>query len=110
MEIAVQPITTKPGNSNKTDLLTLAKAQYEVGRLVLVSDELESQFMKWQSRSENISRYLQSITGWPGQLVHYFMGLVDFGLALVAVEHFDLINQLQSENVRHWLRWLTRSY
>jgi hypothetical protein len=107
-EKAVQPVTTRPGNSQKADALKLAKAQYETGRLVLVRDELENSYVKWNSRSENLAYFVERLTGWQGRFVPYFMGIIDVALVLAAAHYLGLPHNVTSENLREWVEHLIR--
>ncbi len=67
----------KGGNGKAPDPLTVARRQYELGRLVQVRDALSDKYMAAQGRADAVAHRLRKLAGAKGRAVPYLLGLAD---------------------------------
>ncbi|OWK43788.1 hypothetical protein [Fimbriiglobus ruber] len=94
----------KPGNAAAGDTLTVAKRQYELGRLVLLRDALEVAYHGWQARADRAAKLQARLAGWKGRLVPYLFGVADVAIALTALHYLGLPHGLNASALTEWVR------
>ena len=70
-------LSYRGGNCNLPDPFSMARRQYELGRLVQVRDRLEEKHDVWENRAESCRKLRRSWLQRRGRLVPYLLGMVD---------------------------------
>ncbi len=92
-------LQTRPGNGPRPDVLTNARRQYELGRVVQARDRLEGKYVAWQTRADRAARLKARLTRWEGRTVPYLLGAADVVLVLALLGQAGLPLGLTGQNV-----------
>jgi hypothetical protein len=84
-ETLAKQMQTRPGNASHADVLTTARRQYEIGRLVQNRDRLETRYAVWQNRADRAAKLENRLANWKGRTVPYLLGVADVILVLFAL-------------------------
>lgn len=85
-ESALEQTRYRPGNGNRPDPYVAARQQYEVGRLAVQRDQVESRYMRWQRGLERLTHWVKSLREWRGRMAPYAVGVLDLASGLVVLE------------------------
>lgn len=108
-DVLAKELTQRPGNSNKPDLYTTAKRQYELGRLVETRDRLEAKYASWEARRERYRQRTQGLRGWKGQFVPYLFGIADLVMVVGTLLFTGVIDPTRlSETVENFRAFVAR--
>jgi hypothetical protein len=102
-KLANEPLY-RPGNSNRSDPLQIAKRQYQLGVLAAAEERLEARHDVWQGTADRLGRYLTKVRDWKGRKLPYTFGVVDVALLLYLIDQlgvreylsFDALSQYAS--------------
>lgn len=91
--------STRPGNSNRADLLALARQQYELAQAALKRDRAERRYLAWQSLCDRFAAFRRRLWHFQGKLMPYAAGVLDIGGLIVMLDR----SGVSLEQVRAWL-------
>lgn len=88
------------GNNNRPDPFVAARQQFELARLAMCRDRLETRYGLWQRRSEHLAGVTRWLSNYRGKVLPYLLGVVDVALVLVAVTYLGI----SADDVRELLQ------
>lgn len=94
LSLATRKLAERPngrqGNSNRHDVFTHARQQFELGKLVHRRDRVEAKYFAWQARNEKFARVVNAVKAWKGKKLPYLCGVADVSLVLYLVDYLGL--------------------
>lgn len=92
----------KPGNASE-QMLSHAKRQFEIGKLVQKRDALETRYLSWQGVAERLGRWLEALRAWKGKKLPYTLGAFDVLLVFSLIDFFGMNEYVSARRVTEWL-------